>query len=766
MPYPYSLDLLGTDPNNYITNELHATDETYVKHRYFIIPELCPFYKDDFSITLHYNNNTIALVENVDFIFVLPYLAGKRHTNREVYGGIILLNQPLSSIVSINYRFLGGSKVADRNSVINKLIDYEYNEKMTLWEFVSDVPDVLLPKPSFNEYPNTKGYLEVNEKNYGIRDALALGYKNISESLRTIFRNKYKYNPNPINYNDYLNIYGDTVNTTVKLNSNPINLSDAFNKAFLENKINQTLLPIDESNLPLANKLLRSNPVATGPLYSNATITPTQPYSLVTKQMVDDRLALLTGGTKIKVGEVALFPSDSSIPKFIKADGRVIDKTAYSSLYSIIGNKYNRLETIGHGRPWQYREKIPVNSLWQSDLNFQYIMGSNLSIDISTILTNHPNISSAKAFVVGTNVYLAIISYYDPVGNTGTNDFKIYKATFNPTTGVINGFTLYLTPNVQGNFISFNYNVNNLKIVTAFNKVYIFIKDQSNTDIHIVTFDFDNVNFDLTNDMYYEFDTGLQGIYIEKLIDVFLVDDRFYLVSLLNSPSKIAICHILVNKTNGQPSTTLIEDDILNTNVGQNDPRVVTFIHDKHFYYIVDYINGSNVYIADINADNSLSPFRFIQNLDYIFKDCYVDVCEDFVTIAGWIYDRQTAIEDFNQKTFYVNVDKTLRQNNATDYDIDQSLDFTYVSLNDPFKTHADTFTHLLINRQAYYFSFGYNKYIKYTDSNLGPMGVSYYDYQNQPIDFTLTTKFTLPYLENKKLNDMGLSYFICYSES
>lgn len=755
MPAPYALDTTASNPANYIADEFHATDESFFKSYYFIIPEFGPFYADDFTVVLNTAPTPTTLTLNTDYKFILPYMAGKRNTNKDVYGGIVLHNPPLQTVLTLNYRTVGSDKVADRIYVLNKIIDHPYNLQSTTFEMVTDHPDIFLPVPQYNDYPSTKGYLEVNQKLYGVRDALAQGYTALAQSLRNVFRSKYKYNNRPTNYNDYVNLSGDTLDVNLKLSTDPV----ATNHAFRISSMQTSLDAIDNqiSSISLSGKLNRNTPTATGPLYTDAPISSANPYGAVTKEFVDNLSSSMTSGSKINVGSIALFPSTASIQKFIKADGRVVDQLAYASLYSVIGNTYNRKETIGHGTPWKNREQYDINP---NTILYPKLDQTLTNIPITSYSTNLDN---GKAFIVADQIYV-ICSTYDNT-NTNPSTLKIYKANYD-TNQVITGFTLHQT--VPFDTVKFtDYPIfYQMHVITAFNKVYFFMN--TNVKFYCFSYDIDTGNT-LSNYVEYPIDM-FTAYYRHDIIDVFLVNRKIYLV-INNSDSKmINIYSLTIDPVDNTLPGPVNIDKMLPVAASSDTyspyySDFISWVYDKKLYLAYTYKKSTTIFTMDINPDDSLSEPLFLQNIPYLFRSgMYVDVAKYYITFTGYMSKYPDAPE-FNTITYYVNADRTLVENPVLNLSINSTL-ITNSYVNSSLSNIYYKESPLAIIRHyknEYIFSFGTNKYLKRRE-HLFSFNIDYSLYQNEPYDFTQGGKFYLPYLENEKYRSLGLSYFICHT--
>lgn len=157
----YPLDLTGNAVTNKIENELHAVSESNYRDYFFIVPNVAPFYVDNFSMSIIVSHVETPLVEGVHYDFALPYVAGTRSTGKSMYGGITLHNLDMTGVLKITYQCLGGDWVADRLHVLHVLAEKAYNPRTTIWDIVSDKPDVFPPIPHYEDFSNFYGMEEL-----------------------------------------------------------------------------------------------------------------------------------------------------------------------------------------------------------------------------------------------------------------------------------------------------------------------------------------------------------------------------------------------------------------------------------------------------------------------------------------------------------------------------------------------------------------------------------------------------------------------------
>ena len=240
----YPLDLTGVAPTNLIENELHTVSESHYRDYFFIVPNFSPFYIDNFSAKITTNGNTRELVEDVDFSFAIPYIAGTRTTGKAMYGAITLHNLEMNGILSLTYQTVGGDQVADRLYVLTILADKAYNPRTTIWELLTNVPNAFPPLPHYQDYDEFYGQEEVVNQLGAIRDAIANGSVDVKSKLDEVLQLI-----GPGGLLNFLPLSGGTMTGDLILNDDPHTDLQAATKRYVDsNIINQSSLASILSN--------------------------------------------------------------------------------------------------------------------------------------------------------------------------------------------------------------------------------------------------------------------------------------------------------------------------------------------------------------------------------------------------------------------------------------------------------------------------------------------------------------------------------------
>lgn len=291
MTVSYPLDMSGISPANLIRNELHSVNEGKFHDYYFIVPNLSPFYIDNFSATITVGSNTRDLVEDMDYSFALSYVTGTRTTGKQMYGAITLHSLELNGIISITYQTVGGNQVVDRLEALSLLAEKVYNPRVTIWESVIGVNKAYFPPvPNhYQDYDSFFGQEELVNALSEIRDAIlqnsSLTRDQLLNFLQTI---------NSGVLEAYVMKKGDTMTGPLILNGPPLTNLQAATKQYVDQN---TVKPTDLANYMsnyhsaeyidtiLSTKVNKTGDTMSGSLTLHG--NPTKDLEAVPKQYVD-----------------------------------------------------------------------------------------------------------------------------------------------------------------------------------------------------------------------------------------------------------------------------------------------------------------------------------------------------------------------------------------------------------------------------------------------------------------------------------------------
>ena len=164
MPTSYPLDITGLSPGNLIPAEIHTLTEINAAPYRILIPVFAPFYLDNFILTHEDSIGTITpLIPDVDYYHCLPYVGASRSIGKMVYGGVSINNGLIEGTLRITYQTIGGDWVADAGYVRERLIEYIYNPRTTIWDIVTNKP---------NQFPPTD-HQQASNTIFGQQDLIA-----------------------------------------------------------------------------------------------------------------------------------------------------------------------------------------------------------------------------------------------------------------------------------------------------------------------------------------------------------------------------------------------------------------------------------------------------------------------------------------------------------------------------------------------------------------------------------------------------------------
>lgn len=229
MTVTFPLDLSGIAPTNLIDLELHSVNEAQFRDYYFIVPQLAPFYVDNFQLSLVNGQDTVQLTEDVDYSFVLPYVTGTRHTGKQMYGAVTLHNPTMNGILRLKYQTVGGDQVADRLTVLSTLADKAYNPRTTIWDILTNVPNAFPPVPHYQDYDDFKGQEAVVQKLAEVRDAILANSSLTSEKIQ-IFLDEFNQGQSDV----YVRKSGDVITGPLELALQPTSSLHAANKQYVD----------------------------------------------------------------------------------------------------------------------------------------------------------------------------------------------------------------------------------------------------------------------------------------------------------------------------------------------------------------------------------------------------------------------------------------------------------------------------------------------------------------------------------------------------
>jgi hypothetical protein len=605
MPYP--LDLVGNAPTNLITNELHVSTEQNINNHYYIFPEYISFYKDSLVVSVYNGSTWTTLTPNVDYVFKCIHLAATRKTSRELYGFIELINPTPNQTISLTYQTLGGSIQPNVNDLINIIIDkYKDIPIYILDVLTTDFdPNVLVSIPDYNDYPNTKGELEVTEKLHDIANKLATGYTNISNLFRSYIKPTITQNITNVDFSGYVNRGGDQLNNPFNVTVFPANQNNIVNKSYVENAFNVITTAYNNLLNTYNNKLSKLNPVANNPLYLSIVDTANTNTAL-TKDYVDTTVSpSLITNLNIPVGTIIQSVADNTPPGYLRCNGAAVSKTTYSDLYNVIGDAYAPLIT-GGGIPWQS----------------QYWFNQSIQNDI-TGWTNTNSLITATIFTASlvTKNYIYILGGYN--GSTAIN--TIQRASFDSNGNLTSTWSNVGTLPVAMRGMGYVTNKGRFYVIGGYYgslyDVSIVYSAPINNDGTLGIF---RAETTLPDDLFYPV--------------CFVIKDKLYVVGGYgNSGDSNIVYQTTINNDGGLNNWVTLPNFPISFSYGKS-----LIIKDRVYIFGPKDDNGPGIYYTKYNSNGNISTWNYYMKMpNNIFNSAIICTNNYVFSIGGFnTYDR------------------------------------------------------------------------------------------------------------------------------
>lgn len=114
----YPIDPTGISPSNRIIDETKVImPPGQITDASFFVPRVNPFFRSGLVI----KQGTRTLIENVDYQLVFRSVALSEHFEKELFGGVMLVNRYFEGTVTITYQVLGGDFQNDEYELLERL---------------------------------------------------------------------------------------------------------------------------------------------------------------------------------------------------------------------------------------------------------------------------------------------------------------------------------------------------------------------------------------------------------------------------------------------------------------------------------------------------------------------------------------------------------------------------------------------------------------------------------------------------------------------
>lgn len=363
-----------------------------------------------------------------------------------------------------------------------------------------------------------------------------------------------------------------------------------------------------------------SGATLTGFLTFNGTVT--NDMQAATKQYVD---ATLSSSSGIAIGDVIRKPYATTPSGFLKCNGAEVSKTTYSSLYAVIGDRFNKQKQFTAGRPWQQQYNInetqidelgvwtsetalPVNLAYSTVIvtkNRVYFLGGCTAsgVIVSTVYTAIiNNDGSLGSWTTGTS--LPVVTYYSSSiiinnkvyligGYDGTNLYSsVYVAPINAN-GTLGTWSLHNS--MPGSLCM-------TQVMVTKNKIYVLGGWNATTISTVYTA---TINSDGTIGTW---STGTSLPIPLTHTHLVIIKNYVYLLGGYNGSNYLNTIYRSIINTDGSLGAWNLYNSNLPTVFDYGQVYVT-----KYTLYIIGGTNGSNsvttIYTAAINADGSIGTW-------------------------------------------------------------------------------------------------------------------------------------------------------------
>lgn len=160
----YPLDTTGISPANLVRDEPHVLTEINDATYRIIIPDFAPFYQDNFQLRYSDGAGNISILEKgIDFDFCLPYMDASRAIGKYLFGALTIHNAYVQGYLAVDYQTLGDKWVADKNYVLEQLVEHNYNPRVVYWDQLTNVQQTFPPTSHAQDYDTIYGQKSVIE---------------------------------------------------------------------------------------------------------------------------------------------------------------------------------------------------------------------------------------------------------------------------------------------------------------------------------------------------------------------------------------------------------------------------------------------------------------------------------------------------------------------------------------------------------------------------------------------------------------------------
>lgn len=174
MQATYELDILGTNPNNFIEREPHALYGVNELTNNVLVPQLTPFYSNDFKLEYQLPDGSFhPLVEGEDYELTLPWYSLEKETGKRAYGAARVIRKPTAKLLTVTYRTVGGKYAGKANALKMALADYVWNPRIVQFDQITNIQETFPPNEHKHQLENVVGWDKVAEQIEKLTQAMA-----------------------------------------------------------------------------------------------------------------------------------------------------------------------------------------------------------------------------------------------------------------------------------------------------------------------------------------------------------------------------------------------------------------------------------------------------------------------------------------------------------------------------------------------------------------------------------------------------------------
>lgn len=149
----YALDILGTNPNNKVS-ETRTLTKKAIDGRAFVIPKAAPFFAEGVVVV----SNGVRLIENKDYHLILVSEELSHTTERKVVGGILFNTLAVNTQVSFDVQTIGGDFNLPVGNTAENLARLIRNPTFTTWSQLVGTPAGLPTHSHIHDWGSTVGW--------------------------------------------------------------------------------------------------------------------------------------------------------------------------------------------------------------------------------------------------------------------------------------------------------------------------------------------------------------------------------------------------------------------------------------------------------------------------------------------------------------------------------------------------------------------------------------------------------------------------------